>query len=246
VSSVRPRITIVVPCFNEAGRLDRGEVRALLDEPNVSLVFVDDGSRDDTLPVLRDIARDEPRVRVLPMGENQGKGEAVRAGMNLAMLDADIVGYLDADFSAPAREMLRVIDALRTGAHDVALGSRVALLGRRIERSNVRHYLGRVFATAASATLGLPVYDTQCGAKAFRVTPALRRALVRPFTSRWVFDVELLDRLLHEGVPSSAIVEVPLLEWRDVSGSKLHPWAASRAAWDLARIAHVARTRRRR
>lgn len=242
------RVTLVVPCFNEAARLDRGQVRALLDDADVSLVLVDDGSRDGTLQLLRDIARDEPRARVLPMGENRGKGEAVRAGLNLALLDADIVGYVDADFSAPAREMLRVVAALRapsspSQAIGVALGSRVALLGRRIERRAIRHYLGRVFATAASATLGLTVYDTQCGAKAFRVTPALRRALAAPFTSRWVFDVELLDRLLREGVPEDAIIEVPLLEWRDVAGSKLHASAAPRAALDLARIARARRRR---
>jgi dolichyl-phosphate beta-glucosyltransferase len=243
---VSVRVTLVIPCFNEAARLDQGEVRALLDDDDVSLVLVDDGSRDDTLRVLRDVARDEPRVRVLPMGENRGKGEAVRAGLNLAALDADITGYLDADFSAPAREMLRLVDTLRgDGARhvDVALGSRVALLGRTIERSAIRHYLGRVFATAASTTLGLPVYDTQCGAKAFRVTPALRRALVRPFASRWVFDVELLDRLLDEGVAPAAIVEVPLHVWRDVRGSKFHAGAAPRAALDLARIARARRRR---
>ncbi len=238
------RVTIVIPCFNEAARLDVNEVRALLADDDVSIVFVDDGSRDDTLRVLGDIARDEPRVRVLPSGENRGKGEAVRSGLNLAALDANIVGYLDADFSAPASEMLRIVDTLRTTPTlDVALGSRVALLGRSIERSAIRHYLGRVFATAASTTLGLPIYDTQCGAKAFRVTPALRRALVRPFASRWVFDVELLDRLLRESVQPKAIVEVPLQVWRDVRGSKFNPGAAPRAALDLARIARARRRR---
>jgi len=115
----------------------------------------------------------------------------------------------------------------------------VALLGHRIDRSAWRHYLGRLFATASSLVLRLSVYDTQCGAKVFRVTPALRTALAEPFTSRWAFDVELLQRLLGAGVRPAQFEEVPLRAWRDVGGSKLGPAAAIAAAADLARLARL-------
>jgi hypothetical protein len=121
------------------------------------------------------------------------------------------------------------------------MGSRVQLLGRAIERKHVRHYLGRVFATCASLSLGLPVYDTQCGAKLFRHTEALARALEQPFTSRWVFDVELLARLVRPGpgiagITEDRIREEPLLSWTDVPGSKLRPAAALRSGLELLRI----------
>ena len=97
--------------------------------------------------------------------------------------------------------MARLVDTLADDEHlQVVIGSRVGLLGHDIDRSLRRHYLGRIFATVSSAVLDLPVYDTQCGAKAFRVTPALRAALADPFTSRWAFDVELLGRLRRNGV----------------------------------------------
>jgi hypothetical protein len=119
----------------------------------------------------------------------------------------------------------------------VVLASRVRLLGREIERQAIRHYTGRVFATAASLLLQLPVYDTQCGAKCFKRTPALLAALTAPFTSRWAFDVELLLRLTTDGgLREADLLEVPLQSWCDVGGSKLTTTAMARAAMDILRM----------
>src|SRR5262249_13019404 len=139
-----------------------------------------------------------------------------------------VVGYVDVDLSTPIDDVLHIVDALEARRADVAMGARVALLGRDIERNRARHYLGRVFATAASMILHLRVYDTQCGAKFFRAGPPLTAALAAPFSSRWAFDVELIGRLLLEGVPAEKFVEVPLHRWSDVGGSKLAPVAMLR------------------
>src|SRR6266568_1094414 len=168
---------IVVPCFNEAARLRPDGFGPLAEHPEIELLFVDDGSTDDTRRVLEGLAARWPRAHVLALPANGGKGEAVRRGMldGLAR-GAACVGYLDADLATPADEMLRLRDELLGAAGASAvLASRVALLGRDIQRNPARHYLGRVFATTASVVLGLPVYDTQCGAKLFRRTPALER-----------------------------------------------------------------------
>ncbi len=149
---------------------------------------------------------------------------------------AGVLAYLDADLASPPSELLRVLDVVvRDDSVDFAMGSRVALLGTNIERSRLRHYQGRVFATLASIALGLTVYDTQCGLKAVRSTAALETALGTPFRSRWVFDVELIDRMTHAEVPLRAdrIREVPLEEWRDVGGSRLSVWARLRSVYDL-------------
>ena len=106
---------------------------------------------------------------------NVGKAEAVRTGLLRCLADgAEITGYFDADLATPPEEMIRLVRTLQEREATVALAARVALLGTRIERSHLRHYLGRVFATIASLILRIRVYDTQCGAKAFRTVPAFR------------------------------------------------------------------------
>lgn len=239
-----PLCVAVVPCFEEARRMPVGEFERFLASrpPGLRLLFVDDGSRDATPDLLRSLARKHPDgAEVLVQPRNLGKGEAVRAGMRHALAEgADAVGYWDADLATPLRCLPDFAGLL--AAHpgrDVILGSRVRLLGRVITRNPLRHYLGRVFATAVSLLLKLPVYDTQCGAKLFRRTPALEAALAEPFRSRWIFDVELLGRLLSHyraqapAREAEAFFEAPLPRWRDVGGSRLRPRDFLRAAPEL-------------
>jgi len=249
-----PAVTLVVPCYNEAERLDDQAFLSLVRGPDgLRLLFVNDGSKDATLPRLTALAGQQPdRIAVLDLERNGGKAEAVRAGLRRALADgAPLLGYLDADLATPVSEVRRLVAVLRSNGAEVVLASRVSLLGRDIQRKPARHYLGRVFASVASAVLHLTVYDTQCGAKLFRASPALEAALAEPFLSRWVFDVELLGRLMTgtgtvAPLTESAVIEEPLLSWRDVPGSKLRPGHAAIAARDMARIALDLRRRRQR
>jgi glycosyltransferase involved in cell wall biosynthesis len=225
---------IVIPCYNEEQRLAVDEFAQFARASEASLLFVNDGSRDRTAAVISQVVSESSgRIGSLALAENQGKGAAVRAGLNEAIArGADVVAYLDADLSTPLAEIERLIAVRDEAGVDVVLGSRVGLLGHQIRRSALRHYLGRTFATAASLVLGQPVYDTQCGAKVFRVSPELKQALAEPFLTRWVFDVELLERLFAAD-QAIRCLEVPLHEWRDVDGSKLTPGRMLLAAWEL-------------
>lgn len=237
------RTVVVVPCFNEARRLPTAEFLGFLQEdPSVGFLFVDDGSSDGTREVLEDLRRQAGRgADVLALSENVGKAEAVRRGVVAALArDPEAVGYWDADLATSLAELSRMRDVLLADPHRLAvLGSRVRLLGRRIERSALRHYAGRVFATVASLKLRLPVYDTQCGAKLFRAVPETRAAFDAPFSSRWIFDVEILARLtraLGAAEVTRRLVEHPLDAWEDVGGSKLRPSSALRAGIQLLRL----------
>jgi len=236
-----PEAALIVPCYNEARRLDPAAVlRVAAAAPYPTLWLVDDGSTDGTAEVLERIRTADPaRVRVLRLARNGGKAEAVRAGLLAALAERPaLVGYFDADLSTPPGELTRLLQIAAASPAKVVLASRVRLLGRVIERRAHRHYLGRIFATAASLALRLPVYDTQCGAKVFRAGPELARAVERPFRGRWIFDVELLARLLQGDdrvapVREEELVEVPVLEWRDVGGSKLRPTAMLRSGLQI-------------
>ena len=172
---------------------------------------------------------------------NQGKAEAVRIGILEGIRrEAALVGFWDADLSTP----LSAVDdflalAQKRPEMEILLGSRVMLMGRDVRRSAWRHYLGRVFATAVSLTLALPVYDTQCGAKVFRVNETIRAVFARPFRSRWIFDVEILARYLDHprraGEPSrvASIYEVVVPTWHDRPGTKLRAMDFVRAMFEL-------------
>jgi len=225
-----PLVMIVVPCYNEEHRLPADRFQKFLCESPLRLVFVDDGSRDKTFDVLEGLRKGrEDRVYVLRSSANQGKAEAVRKGLNFALdQDAQYIGYWDADLATPLDAIgdFMAVFAADPGL-DMVFGSRVKLLGRHVQRKTSRHYLGRVFATVVSTILRLPIYDTQCGAKIFRVRPGTKELLAEPFQTRWVFDVEILARYIRQlgsAQPATErIYEYPLKTWEDVGGSKVKP-----------------------
>jgi dolichyl-phosphate beta-glucosyltransferase len=236
-------VCLVVPCYNEARRLPGDTfVDFVRSRPNMSVVFVNDGSDDDTEKRLAElIARDKEHLLARSLARNSGKAEAVRQGaLHAASLGTfGFIGYWDADLSTPLPEVDRLLRTLeRHPDCGIALGSRVKRLGSSIERNTTRHYLGRVFSTMASQLLDLPVYDSQCGAKLLRA-PLAAALFADRFVTRWLFDVELLVRLRNHLGPekfSSAAIEVPLTAWKEVGDSRLSLIQMLKVPFELLRI----------
>lgn len=220
-------VVIVIPCFNEALRLDtRRFLHFASRHPRIRFVLVDDASTDATVDVLRYMHSKNPaQFNVLELPSNRGKAEAVRHGLLHGFSQQPFaVGFWDADLATPLEaipEMLHVMD--RDESINLVFGSRMQLLGRKIKRKPWRQKMGWLFATVASQVLGLNIRDTQCGAKLFRVNPLTQQLFADPFSSGWIFDVELFARWIcldGKSNPDSAY-EFPLAEWQDIDGSKL-------------------------
>jgi glycosyltransferase involved in cell wall biosynthesis len=196
MTGMPPRLSIVVPAFNEAARLG-GSLQRIIDylndrrEPS-EVIVVDDGSSDDTSEVARENLRDSSVVstRVIRYEENRGKGYAVRLGLLAAQ--ANIALFSDADLSTPITEAPKLIDPIRSGEVDLTFGSRA--LDRRligVHQPWRREQGGRIFNLIVRMATGLPFWDTQCGFKAFRMSvcrPLIEAAQI----DRFGFDVELI------------------------------------------------------
>ncbi|MHC2068167.1 glycosyltransferase [Bremerella sp. T1] len=227
-------VAIVVPCFNEADRLDR---QAFIDFARANtafhFVFVNDGSTDNTQEVLCSLRSSSGirQVAILHLEENSGKAEATRQGILFAQEEIfaeprgiRFIGYLDADLATPLSELVtmhqRILAAPRIKA---VIGSRLKLAGRSIDRTARRRFIGMVFATLTNLFFRLRLRDTQCGAKLFRNERWLSEIFAKPFHDRWLFDVEMFIRMrklfrtdLHE-----VVYEQPLERWVDAEGSRL-------------------------
>ena len=238
-----PRVTLVLPAFNEAARLDGAldELFGYLDtQPDLAerldVLVVDDGSTDATAEIVtrrREASAAspaQPRLAVLRV-PHAGKGAAVRAGMLAARGDRLI--FADADMAAPPDQLPLLLGAL--DRVDVAIGSRIQPDGSDMRASQppLRRVLGRLFHLLAAAWVSGPIRDTQCGFKGFR-REAARDLFGRQRITSIVFDVELI----HLALRRNYRLEVVPIHWSDRRGSRMRarPGLAFQVAWDLFRI----------
>jgi len=216
---------IIIPCFNEANRLDIEAYKTFQEQNNAfDLLFVNDGSTDKTLSLLNNIKIELPNILVLNFEKNRGKAEAIRKTVLQLNEKYDYIGYLDADLSTSLSEILRLLNIAKTEHKTFVLGSRVKVLGASIKRKFYRHFFGRLVATFIDYfILKLEIYDTQCGAKI--ISRALAASIFKdPFKTKWLFDVELLARtksLNGKDYCKTNILEVPLNRWHDTRDTKI-------------------------
>ncbi|MGD0290265.1 MAG: glycosyltransferase [Candidatus Binataceae bacterium] len=157
-------ISIVIPVYNESANL-----RALWTRLNpvvnglgraCEVIFVDDGSRDDSLDLLRGFAADDARIRVVELARNFGQHSALLAGFRNCR--GEIVVTLDADLQNPPEEIPKLIDAIEAG-NDVVGGWRE----ERQDRA-YRRMASRLQNRLTSVIVGVPMHDYGCMLRAYR------------------------------------------------------------------------------
>ncbi len=219
------KLSIIIPCYNEEKRLNVHEIISFLQSnPDVFILFVNDGSRDNTIQKLETIINQFPdRTHLLNKTKREGKGEAVRAGLLESIKEQKIEfhGFLDADLSVSLKEFFRLFKILAGSDKKFITGSRIRKLGSIIKRNEWRHFYSRIIATFVGFTTRLDVYDTQCSAKIFH-TLLIPDTFNEKFKTKWLFDVELLCRLdLKNGSLEKIGIEEPLSKWTEVKDSKI-------------------------
>ena len=211
-------LSVVVPAYNEEQRLPRTleTMRAFLDArgEEYEVIAVDDGSHDGTLALLTSAATAWPQLTVLPLGHNQGKGAAVRAGMLKSRGELRL--FMDADLSTPMEEL----DALRSRIGErcqVAIASR-ALPGTRIGVNQPwrRVVMGKTYNRMLRVVALPGIHDSQCGFKLFTAEAAVR-CFTPLQTPRFGFDAEVLLRARRLGY---AVAEVPV-QWSHMEDSRV-------------------------
>jgi len=219
-------ICIVIPCYNEEKGLDKeAYFNFISNHQNVLLCFVNDGSTDNTDNILANFQETYPNnVAVINCAKNVGKAEAIRTAVAEcnSTYNFTYIAYLDADLATSLEECLSLTSYFNESIQ-FAFGSRIMKVGSTIKRSQSRFLIGRIIATAISNILDLKVYDTQCGCKLFTKELSLI-AFKEPFISKWLFDVEIFNRLMvHFGIDQSTnhMLEVPLKRWVDQGDSKV-------------------------
>jgi dolichol-phosphate mannosyltransferase len=226
---------LILPTFNEAENLETvvHAARAVLGDASPSgfrILIVDDSSPDGTGKIADGLAGAHDEVIVLHRSERQGLGPAYLAGFRHALdAEAGFVFEMDADLSHDPTDLARLLEAVRDGGADLALGSRYVAGGGVTDWGLVRRCVSRGGSWYARRVLGLAVRDLTGGFKCFRreVLEAIELPTVR--SHGYAFQVELTDRAVQAGF---RVVEVPILfRERQAGRSKMSWRIAAEAMW---------------
>ena len=215
---------MVVPCYNEESRFPLAYWTEILEKTQATWYFIDDGSSDDTLNILNKLV--SKNVFTVSLPNNSGKSEAIRQGFLEAIKknhsEISTIGYIDSDGAFNLEDIQFLIELARMEEEfPMIWSSRVSLAGSQIERSNFRHYTGRVISTFIWAGMPSKIYDTQSGLKIFRYSPFLSELFKEKFATKWFVDLEIYTRWLDYEPGESLVREVPVKYWKEIRGKDM-------------------------
>ena len=237
-------VGVVIPCYNEEERLSSDEFKKFAYQNlGYHLCFVNDGSTDNTLAVLKELQKgNENNISVYNCEKNGGKAEAVRQGVLHLSKDEqlDYIGYLDADLSTDFRDFDDLVKTLENSEFKIVSGSRISRMGADITKESARKIISITINMIIQKILGMPFKDTQCGAKIMD-RDIVTNMFQKKFVTKWLFDVEIFMRMRRYYGKEEAkrlICEQPLKRWIHADGSKLSMKDSVKIVGQLAQIAY--------
>lgn len=243
-------VGVVIPCYNEEQRLLSKKFTNYIDKNSgYHLCFVNDGSKDKTLEVLKKLQKGrEEFITIYDCKKNGGKAEAVRLGM-LYMAkkeDIDYIGFLDADLSTNLTDFDDLVKTIEHSDFKIVSGSRITRMGANITKESARTVISFTINFIIRKILSMDFKDTQCGAKIFH-KDIISIVFRDKFITKWIFDVEIFKRMSqYYGLKKTKtmLCEQPLKKWIHADGSKLSLKDSFRIISDLALIAWVYRSKK--
>lgn len=222
------KLSVIIPSYNEAKNFGRGVLDGVVSylekQPyEWELILTDDGSKDNTVELLKNFARGKKKVRVVE-NPHRGKGPTVSAGMLAGTGDYRL--FTDFDQSTPINEVEKFLPFVEDG-HEIVIGSRAVQGARRQDEPLHRHLMGKGFNLLVQLIAVPGIYDTQCGFKLFSAEAAenlfprlqVYKDKVRQDAFTGAFDVELLLLARRFGY---RIAEVPVV-WNHHETDRVNP-----------------------
>lgn len=233
---------LIIPCYNESERILKAEfLNFVVENPNFTLLFVNDGSSDNTLNVLQELSAKHHQITVLSLSNNVGKAEAVRSGFLEAFKNDNFnyFAFLDADLAIPLDEFKRLFEiTIANTNYEFTYLSKIRRVDADVHQTYKRFLMGRILSAMTRLSLKLAVYDTQCGCKLFSKNIAFD-IFKTPFLSAWLFDIEIFWRILtlkNRAYFSTNTLEVPLNKLMNRGSSKVSGKALFRLPFEFIKI----------
>jgi len=210
-------ISIIIPAYNEKKRLPKTLTKwqDFLSHNTTNFIIkeiliVDDGSTDKTAGISNSFKNILP-IKTIEIKPNQGKGNAVKAGVDNS--NSDFIFIYDADAAVLPQELKKLFNEIKTA--DIVIGSRLAK-GSKTSMSNLRKFIGKCFHLLCFPLIP-KIKDASCGAKLLK-TDIAKKIFAKQKIKRFAFDIEILCVAKKMGLK---IKEVGI-EWKEIPGSKVN------------------------
>ncbi|MFQ3320645.1 MAG: glycosyltransferase involved in cell wall biosynthesis, partial [Natronomonas sp.] len=212
-------VSVVLPAYNEADTIEHtvtvtlSTLESFLPDGSFEVIVAEDGCADATPEIATRMAEEDDRVRHFHSDERLGRGGALERAFRAS--DGDVLVYFDTDLATDMAHLEELVESVRSGEYDIATGSR-RMPGEKQEREPERGVASTGYNALVRLFLRSPMYDHQCGFKAFD-REALLDLLNDVEDDHWFWDTEILVRAQRAGYD---VKEFPV-EWEPKGDTKV-------------------------